>query len=116
MNAAAVLLLGLTLGLVLFDVATRFKTNRRALYLEIAVFVGGAFFIMVPQTATWLAHRVGIGRGVDFLLYPIVIWLTRESLLNRRRHLESAARITELTRALAIATARQGQEAYRAAR
>ena len=108
MNAAAVLLLGLTFGLVLFDVATQFKTNRRALYLEIVVFVAGAFFIIAPQSATWLAHLVGIGRGVDFLLYPIVIWLTRESLLNRRRHIESATRITELTRALAIATARGG--------
>ena len=111
MSAAAVLLLSLVCGLVLFDVVTQMRSNRRALYVEVAVFLVGAFFIVVPQGATGLAHLVGIGRGVDILLYPIVIWLTRESLLNRRRHLESSARITELTRALAIATARSQGEA-----
>lgn len=40
------------------------------------------------------------------MMYPIVIWLTRESLLNRRRRVEDAERITRLTRELAIVTAR----------
>ena len=49
---------------------------------------------------------VGIGRGVDFLLYPIVIWLVRESLLTRRRRQEDGEKITQLARAIAIAEAR----------
>lgn len=105
MNAATLLLLGLVFGLVLFDVLTHPGSNYRALFMEMAVFLVGACFIVVPERATELAHWAGIGRGVDFLIYPIVIWLTRESLLNRRRHLEDSAKITELTRALAIATA-----------
>jgi hypothetical protein len=106
MNPATILLLCLVFGLVLFDVLTHRGRKYRALFMEVAVFLLGAFFIVVPEGATELAHRVGIGRGADFLIYPIVIWLTRESLLNRRRHLEDSARITELTRALALATAR----------
>jgi hypothetical protein len=45
---------------------------------------------------------VGIGRGVDFLLYPLVIWLVRESLLARRLRFEDAERMTELARAVAL--------------
>jgi hypothetical protein len=94
------------LGLVLFDWVTLRGKNRRALVVEAVAFLVGAFFIAFPDRATAIAHLVGIGRGVDFLLYPIVIWLVRESLLTRRKRLEDAARITQLTRALAIAEAR----------
>jgi hypothetical protein len=45
---------------------------------------------------------VGIGRGVDFVIYPVVIWLVRESLLSRRRRREEEERLTELVRAIAI--------------
>jgi hypothetical protein len=106
LNLASVSLLAFVSGLVLFDALALRGKNRRALIVELVVLLGGAFFIIFPDRATALAHMVGIGRGVDFLLYPIVIWLVRESLLSRRRRLEDAERITELTRALAIAGAR----------
>jgi hypothetical protein len=50
---------------------------------------------------------VGIGRGVDFLLYPLVLWLVRESLLTRRRRIEDAERMTQIVRALAVAQAKR---------
>ncbi len=106
MNLASIVLLALVFGLVVFDWVTTRGKNRRALLLEVAAFVVGAFFIAFPQRATDLAHLVGIGRGVDFLLYPLVIWLVRESLLSRRRRLEDAETITALVRALAVAEAR----------
>jgi len=106
---ASLALLAFVFALVVFDAAALRGKNRRALLVEIAAFVTGAFFILFPDRATSLAHMVGIGRGVDFLLYPIVIWLVRESLLTRRRRLEDAERITQLTRALAIAEARTFQ-------
>lgn len=105
MNLAAFALLALVFGLVVFDWATLRGKNRRALLLEVAVFVAGAFFIAMPDRATWLAHRVGIGRGVDFLLYPTVIWLVRESLLTRRRRIEEGERMTEIVRELALVKA-----------
>jgi hypothetical protein len=106
MNLASIALLLLVAGLVAFDAHALRGKNRRALMLELAAFVTGAFFIVFPERANALAHLVGIGRGVDFLIYPIVIWLVRESLLTRRRRLEDAEKITQLTRALAIAGAR----------
>ena len=108
MTLAGIALLALVFGLVAFDVVASSGRNRRALLLEVLVFLGGAFFVAFPDRATALAHAVGIGRGVDFLIYPIVIWLTRESLLARRWRIEDNERITELTRALAIVTAERG--------
>ncbi len=105
MTIAAVALLLLVFGLVAYDWATLRGKNRRALLLEVAVFLAGALFIAFPDRATSLAHMVGIGRGVDFLLYPTVIWLVRESLLSRRRRMEDAERLTHVVRALAIARA-----------
>jgi hypothetical protein len=103
---ASVLLLGMVAVLVVYDWVSLRGQNRRALVVEAAVFVAGAFFIAFPSRATELAHVVGIGRGVDFLLYPIVIWLVRESLLTRRRRLRDEERLTELARSVAIIEAR----------
>jgi hypothetical protein len=105
MNLAAASLLLLVLGLVVFDWITQRGRNRRGVLLEAGAFVVGAFFIAFPDRATDLAHLVGIGRGVDFLLYPLVIWLVRESLLTRRLRQEEGERMTQLARALAIAQA-----------
>jgi hypothetical protein len=105
---ASVALLALVFGLLVYDWATlgRGRLARRMLALEALVFLGGAFFIAFPDAATAAAHKVGIGRGVDFILYPLVIWLVRESLLNRRRRWEDAERLTQLVRAQALADAR----------
>ena len=105
MNVAAALLLALVFGLFFYDWATLRKRGRRILVVEALVFVGGAFFIVFPELTTAAAHRVGIGRGVDFVLYPLVIWLVRESLLNRQRRWEESERLTQLVRAQAIAQA-----------
>ena len=109
MTLAAVALLLLVFGLLVFDWTTVRGKNRRMLVVETAVFVGGAFFIAFPERATGLAHLVGIQRGVDFLLYPIVIWLVRETLLTRRARLEDRERLTELVRRLAVAEARRSE-------
>ncbi len=111
MNFASILLLTFVMGLVVFDTIMLWTKNRRALLLEWLVFFTGAYFIAFPEQSTVLAHAFGIGRGVDFLIYPIVIWLTRESLLNRRRRIQDAENITRLTRALALAGV-QAQEMH----
>ncbi len=110
MNLAAACLLALVFGLVVHDWLGHKGKNRRALLLETAVFLGGAFFIALPDRATALAHVVGIGRGVDFLLYPLVIWLVRESLLTRRLRMEANEKVTELARTVAMLGARRIEE------
>ncbi len=102
---AAVLLVGFLAALFLHDWTTRAR-NRRLLVVQLAVFVAGGVLILFPEIARRLAHLVGIGRGVDFVIYPTVIWLVRESLLSRRQRREEEARLTELVRAIAIERAR----------
>ncbi len=104
-SVAALLLVGFLIGLFIHDWMTRAR-NRRLLYVQLAVFAGGAVLILFPEIARRLATAVGIGRGVDFVIYPTVIWLVRESLVNRRRRREEEERVTELARAVAIERAR----------
>lgn len=108
---AAVALVALLAALLVHDWA-RSRRNRRVLALQATVFALGGALIVYPEIARRLAHAVGIGRGVDFVLYPLVIWLVRESLLTRRRRHEDEERMTELVRAFAIANASAREAAH----
>ena len=103
---AAIALVGLLAALFLHDFVTLAR-NRRLLLLQLVVFAIGGTLIVYPEIARRLARFVGIGRGVDFVLYPLVIWLVRESLLSRRRRHEEQERVTELVRAFAASGAHE---------
>lgn len=102
---AAIVLLALLVALLLHDYVS-YEKHRRLLLLQALVFGAGGTLIVFPEISRRLAHAVGIGRGVDFVIYPLVIWLVRESLLSRRRRLADEQRVTELVRALAASGAR----------
>jgi hypothetical protein len=105
LTVAAVLLVAFLAALFVHDYTTPAK-NRRLVFVQLVVFVVGGILILFPSDATRFAHAVGIGRGVDFVIYPVVIWLVRESLLTRRRRQEEEQRLTELVRAIAIERAK----------
>ena len=65
----------------------------------------GLYLVWLPSHATWLAEAVGIGRGVDLILY---IWVIISLLMMLNLHLKLRSHmelITVLTRKLAIAEA-----------
>jgi hypothetical protein len=66
--------------------------------------LAGALAVLFPGVVTWLAERVGVGRGTDLVLYVMVIafLFTAIGLYQRVQTLEE--RITQLTRALALHT------------
>ncbi len=103
---AAIALVGLLVALFCHDFVN-LRHNRLLLLLQALVFAIGGGLIVYPEVARRLAHAVGIGRGVDFVLYPLVIWLVRETLLSRRRRHVDDERVTELVRALATTHARE---------
>jgi hypothetical protein len=107
LTLASITLLALIAALLVYDYLAFRGRARHMLALETVAFFVGAWFIASPDTATRLAHLVGIGRGVDFLLYPTVIWLVRESLLTRRHRYEQEERLSELARTIAIERARE---------
>ena len=66
----------------------------------------GLYFVWVPAHATRLAELVGIGRGVDLIIY---VWVVISLLVLLNLHLKLRAQmelITVLARELAIANAR----------
>src|SRR5262245_59741214 len=66
----------------------------------------GLYFVWVPVHATWLEELVGIGRGVDLILYLWVV-ISLIGLLNLHLKLRvQKEMITVLARELAIANAR----------
>ena len=107
LSLASVALLALVAALWVYDYLAFRGRARHMLALETLAFLVGAWFIAFPDTATGLARLVGIGRGVDFLLYPTVIWLVRETLLTRRHRYEQEERVSELVRSLAIERAHE---------
>lgn len=66
-------------------------------------------FILVPEILTAIAHRLGIGRGTDLLLYLTVIAGMACLVAIIRAKARSDARVTELARAVALLEAREAE-------
>jgi len=74
--------------------------------LSVLAALTGLYFVWVPAHATWLAALVGIGRGVDLILY---VWVVISLIVLLNLHLKLRMQtelITILARELAIANAR----------
>src|SRR5262245_64158719 len=68
----------------------------------------GLYFVWVPVHATWLAELVGIGRGVDLVLY---LWVVISMIVLMNLHLQLRVQKemnTVLASDLAIVNARTG--------
>lgn len=102
MTLASIGLLALVATLLVFDFVALRKGGTKILILEIAAFFGAGILIVRPEFANWVAHKVGIWRGVDFVIYPLVVWLFRESLLSRHARWREADRVTRLVQSLAV--------------
>ena len=77
--------------------------------LSMLVAAAGLYFVWLPAHATTLAALVGIGRGVDLIIYIWVI-ISLILLLNVHLKLRSQAElITILMREAAVANARTGK-------
>ena len=72
----------------------------------VGIAVLGVASVLWPDAVTWVAHQVGVGRGTDLVLYAVAVVGLLFAALTSRRLAETDQRLVELTRALAIATAR----------
>jgi small membrane protein len=74
--------------------------------VALLVAAAGLYFVWLPEQATWLAEHVGIGRGVDLIIY---VWVVISLLVMLNLHLKLRSQmelITALAREVAIANAR----------
>jgi small membrane protein len=98
----------LLLGILLYA----WMEYRRAPIIAIAAVLavgGGLYFVWFPSHATGLAEFVGIGRGVDLIIY---VWVVISLLIVLNLHLKLRSQmelITELAREIAILKGHSGQ-------
>jgi small membrane protein len=105
---AQLVLTALLLGVLLYA-WTEYRRSPAVAGVAVLVAIGGLYFVWFPDHATALAELVGIGRGVDLILY---IWVVISLLVMLNLHLKLRAQmelITELAREIAIAKAKAGQ-------
>jgi hypothetical protein len=106
MNLFQGLTLALFLGLALITLSAAMRgARKRVVAFWMAVWAVGAASIIWPHATAVIAHRLGIGRGADLLLYVsvLVMFVAFFYVYTRFRRLDR--QITLLVRRLAIQNA-----------
>jgi len=100
----------LALGLAAFAVVGlvgRQRAGRKALR-RLAIFVFGAgavIAVLDPAAITWVANRVGVGRGTDLVLYVLVIAFLFTIVGFSARFSDTEDRLVQLARSVALSQA-----------
>jgi hypothetical protein len=88
------------------------RGSRRAMHRVIwrgyvvAIFAAAAASILDPAIVSWVALRLGVGRGTDLLLYILVVSFMLVSVILFRRLADLERKYVVLARTLAINEAR----------
>lgn len=82
--------------------SARHTAVRRLAGAGIAVL--GVTSVLWPDAVTWVAQRVGVGRGTDLVLYAVAVVGLLYAAFTSRKLAEMEQRLVTLNRALAIAT------------
>ena len=102
----AQLVLSILLGAILLYSWIEYRRSPAVALLTVVVAGAGIYFVWVPEHSTQLAELVGIGRGVDLILY---IWVCLSLIVLLNLHLKLRTQmesITALARKIALADAR----------
>jgi small membrane protein len=90
------------------------RTTSSLVRVLILVFITvGGVFVWIPDETTVLAESLGVGRGADLVLYLWVVITFGVILVLYLNVLQMSRRITELTRAIALAQATRPDEEQR---
>jgi small membrane protein len=95
-------LLSILLGLVLLHGWTQFRRSPLIAATSIVAGFAGLYLVWAPEQTTAIAALVGIGRGVDLILY---LWVCISLNLLLSLHLKQRVQqetITKLARAMAL--------------
>jgi small membrane protein len=96
-------LLGVLLILVRRGQTVRIRAFKRLAFL--AFLAATVFAILQPRDVTWVANRVGVGRGTDLLLYCLAMAFFAWAVNTYVRFRNLEARFAELVRAVALQSA-----------
>ena len=104
-------LLSVLLGGVLVYAWAEYRRSPLVGALSIVAGLAGLYFVWMPSHSTLVAEFVGIGRGVDLILY---LWVCISLTVMLNLHLKLRAQqetITKLARSIATANLAAAQEA-----
>ena len=106
MHISQAILIGAIAVFVLYAFRLRTVLVERLIYL--ALVGAGLAFVIQPRLSSWVANRVGIGRGTDLVIYTFIIFSLFQAV-NFASHMNRLERqLTLLARHAAISEARQG--------
>lgn len=78
----------------------RMRASKRVAFFA---FVGlNAYAVLRPDDVTWVAQRLGVGRGADLLLYMLTVAFVFAVVGLYMRSKEAERRLADLVRAIAI--------------
>lgn len=104
----------LVLVLVFCSIMLWFLRNNRTSRMRAGkkLFVVGFFVfalstVLMPELTNVIAHRLGVGRGADLLLYILSVSFIAYVLNQYLRNIEEEKRIVQLVRKMAILEALQ---------
>jgi hypothetical protein len=103
-------ILTILLAGILLYAWTEYRRSPVVALLTLFVATAGLYFVWVPDHSTQLAELVGIGRGVDLILYT---WVCISLIVLLNLHLKLRTQmelITTLARKAALADASQSSE------
>lgn len=114
MTVIKILLILAVIGLVLLLLRSH-GTNRGGAFVKIgmAIFlVFAAYAVVRPDDVTWVAARLGVGRGADLVLYILVVGFGFFAISTYLRFKELELKYARLARAVALneAARRDDQE------
>jgi small membrane protein len=101
----AQLILSILLAGILLYAWSEYRRSPVVAVLTVFVATAGLYFVWAPEHSTTLAELVGIGRGVDLILY---IWVCLSLIVLLNLHLKLRTQmelITMLVRKIALASA-----------
>jgi hypothetical protein len=101
----AQLILSALLAAILLYAWAEYRRSPAVAFLTVAIATAGLYFVWMPEHSTQLAELVGIGRGVDLILY-VWVCISLVVLLNLHLKLRTQTElITTLARKIAITDA-----------
>jgi hypothetical protein len=89
-------------------------TTRGGAYVKIgmgAFLVFAIYAVLRPDDVTWIAAKVGVGRGTDLVLYLLVVGFGFFAISTYLRFKEVELRYARLARAIALSEAASRQQA-----
>ncbi|CAN3981168.1 DUF2304 domain-containing protein [Kitasatospora purpeofusca] len=99
------LLLMVGTGVLVLAFVRRWDAAHTRAWKRMAFFafvVANVYAVLRPQDVTWIANKLGVGRGTDLVLYLLVVGMAFMTLNTFMRFRSLEKKLTDLARTVAV--------------